>query len=144
MTLGAPILRPLRLEEAAAVAEVVSREPPERLEETLLWLLGEDFDRELWFLAHGGDSLAGIALCRRHRTRLDTGRVQVLGVRRPRRRRGIGRALLLHAFAELRRRGLGNAGLGVDAASLTGAHRLYERAGMTVAHRFAIYEKALA
>jgi hypothetical protein len=36
VTVGAATLRPPRLEEAAAVAEVVSREWPERLDETLL------------------------------------------------------------------------------------------------------------
>lgn len=34
--------------------------------------------------------------------------------------------------------------LGVDAESLTGANRLYEQAGMRVAARFDIYEKAVA
>jgi ribosomal protein S18 acetylase RimI-like enzyme len=33
--------------------------------------------------------------------------------------------------------------LGVDAESLTGATRLYQRAGMREARRFAIYRKAL-
>jgi ribosomal protein S18 acetylase RimI-like enzyme len=69
--------------------------------------------------------------------------VRLLGVRRPWRRRGLGRALLLHAFGEFRRRGFSRSALGVDAESLTGANRLYERAGMHVAARFDIYEKVL-
>jgi hypothetical protein len=36
------------------------------------------------------------------------------------------------------------AGLGVDAESPTGAHRLYESAGMHVSARFEIYEKVIA
>jgi ribosomal protein S18 acetylase RimI-like enzyme len=56
----------------------------------------------------------------------------------------LGRALLLHAFAELRRRGFRRAGLGVDAESLTGAHKLYESAGMHVEARFDVYEKPAA
>jgi hypothetical protein len=34
-------------------------------------------------------------------------------------------------------------GLGVDAASLTGATRLYEKAGMHVTRRYDTYEKVL-
>jgi mycothiol synthase len=66
---------------------------------------------------------------------------RVLGVRSPWRRRGLGRALLLHAFAQSRLHGLVLAGLGVDAESLAGAHRLYESVGTHVAMRFDIYEK---
>ena len=62
-------------------------------------------------------------------------------MRRPWRRRGLGRALLLHAFAEFRERGLPRAGLSVDSASPTGAHRLYEQVGMHLGPRYDIYEK---
>jgi mycothiol synthase len=50
----------------------------------------------------------------------------------------------LHAaFGEFYRRGLRTVGLGVDAASLTGATRLYEMAGMHVAHEYILFEKIL-
>jgi hypothetical protein len=39
--------------------------------------------------------------------------------------------------------GKARAGLGVDAQSLTGATRLYEKAGMHVAREFLAYEKEL-
>ena len=52
-------------------------------------------------------------------------------------------ALLLHAFEEFRRRGKTSVGLGVDASSLTGATKLYEKAGMHVDERVDIYEKEL-
>jgi mycothiol synthase len=105
------------------------------------WSFGrEDFDATLWFLAADGDELAGIALCRPHETRPDTGWVSILGVRRPWRRRGIGRALLLHVFAEFARRGATRVELSVDAQNLTGANRLYEGAGMRVIRRLDIYE----
>lgn len=55
-----------------------------------------------------------------------------LGVLRPWRKHGLGRALLLHSFQEFKKRGLLRAGLGVDASNLTGALRLYEKAGMHV------------
>jgi len=48
--------------------------------------------------------------------------------------------LLLQSFGEFYRRGTRRVGLGVDAASPTGATRLYERAGMRVSREFAVYE----
>lgn len=113
-------------------------------EEWAHWLLESPaFVPDLWFLALEGDEPAGIAICHPHAGMPELGWVRVLGVRRPWRNRGLGRALLLHAFAEFRLRGLTGAGLGVDAESVTGANRLYERAGMHVAARFDIYEKAV-
>jgi GNAT superfamily N-acetyltransferase len=115
----------------------------ESYEEWSHWLLGPStFAPDLWFLAHEDGEPAGIAICHQHRSRADLGWVNILGVRRAWRRRGLGRALLLHAFEEFRRRGMVVAGLGVDAESVTGAHRLYQEVGMRVAARFDIYEKA--
>jgi hypothetical protein len=51
--------------------------------------------------------------------------------------------LLYHIFAEFSQRGKQRVGLGVDASSLTGATRLYEKAGMQVASRMAQFEKIL-
>ena len=48
------------------------------------------------------------------------------------RRQGLGEALLLRSFAHFRSRGFTRGTLGVDASSVTGATRLYERAGMRV------------
>lgn len=90
---------------------------------------GDTFDPSLWFLAVDGDQIAGTSLCA---TYLDIGWVGTLGVRRPWRGRGLGEALLRHSFGEFHRRGRRTVGLGVDADSLTGATRLYERAGMHV------------
>ena len=55
-----------------------------------------------------------------------------LGVRRPYRRRGLGEALLRAAFGFLFARGMRRVILHVDSESLTGATRLYQRAGMQV------------
>jgi ribosomal protein S18 acetylase RimI-like enzyme len=71
------------------------------------------------------------------------GWVDTLGVRRPWRRQGLAEALLYHSFAELRRRGLTRVGLGVDAHSLTGATRLYEKVGMRAIRDFTLFEKEL-
>jgi ribosomal protein S18 acetylase RimI-like enzyme len=109
------------------------------------WLLETpSFDPELWFRALDGAETAGFAICQPRSGDPETGSVRLLGVRRPWRKRGLGRALLLRAFAELRRRGFRRAGLGVDAESLTGAHKLYESAGMHVEARFDVYEKPAA
>jgi mycothiol synthase len=103
-----------------------------------------NYDPSLWFLAMDGDEIAGVALCKRVPSEdPDLGWVETLAVRRSWRRAGLGLALLLHAFGEFHRRGLRRAGLSVDASSLTGATRLYLRAGMTVKEEYAILEKEL-
>jgi mycothiol synthase len=103
------------------------------------------FDPELWFLLKEEGELAGICLCGVHSSGdPGFGWVIVLGVRRRWRRRGLGLRLLQHAFREFHRRGMTRAGLEVDAENLTGAVRLYERAGMVVARRRDIVEKPLA
>jgi mycothiol synthase len=129
--------------EAQQESFLDSWEPVEEtFEDWSHWLLDTPaFDPELWFLAVEGDETAGFAICNRRSGDPETASVRLLGVRRPWRRRGLGRALLLHAFAEFRRRGFRRAGLGVDAESLTGAHKLYEAVGMHVERRFDIYEK---
>ena len=115
------------------------REPYERW---LHWTVERPgFDPGLWLLAGDGEEIAGIALCRIHEEDPATGWVTILGVRRAWRRRGLGEALLRAGFAELARRGCARAVLGVDAESLTGAYRVYERAGMRAAARFEVYER---
>ena len=99
-----------------------------------------DFDPSLWFLAMDGEQIAGVVLCAHHP---DAGWVNTVGVRRPWRKRGLAMALLLHAFGEMYRRGERKISLGVDAQSLTGATRLYERAGMHPALEAAVYQKEL-
>jgi GNAT superfamily N-acetyltransferase len=105
------------------------------------WMLDRPgFDPNLWLLATVGDQIAGIALCRLDETDPRTGWVSIFGVRRPWRRQGLGRALLLESFRRLAAHGCARAILGVDASSLTGAHELYENAGMRVISTFDIYE----
>ena len=104
----------------------------------------EHFDPNLWFLAFAGEELVGHALCN-PRTNEDPGMawVQNLAVQRSWRQRGLGMALLQHAFSEFYRLGQRKAALSVDATSLTGAQRLYERAGMKIARQFDKYQKVL-
>ncbi len=104
----------------------------------------ESSDPSLWFLAMDGDEIAGISLCRRNSfSDPDVGWVNTLGVRRPWRKRGVGLALLRHSFGEFYRRGNRKVGLGVDAENLTGALRLYEKAGMHVHQAFDLFEKTV-
>lgn len=106
-------------------------------------------DPSLFFMAvtqdeSGAEQIAGYAFCE-PTTADDPGMAWVdnLGVRRPWRRQGLALALLHHLFGEFYRRGIKKVGLGVDAGSLTGATRLYERAGMQVFRQYNSYEKEL-
>lgn len=49
----------------------------------------------------------------------------------------------MHTFKEFYRRGKRRVGLAVDSTSLTGADRLYERAGMRPTHQMLVDEKEL-
>jgi len=51
--------------------------------------------------------------------------------------------LLRHSFNEFYQRGNRKVGLGVDAENLTGALRLYEKAGMHIYRQYNSYEKEL-
>ncbi len=117
----------------------------EELKGWLHWMDNDpDFDPSLWFVATDGGEIAGVSLCNPKSTEdPDSGWVNTLGVRRPWRRRGLALALLQHSFGEFYRRGQRRVALGVDADSLTGATRLYERAGMYVQRRYASYELEL-
>lgn len=100
------------------------------------------YDPRFWFVAMAGDEMAAICLCRREDPEdAEAGWVSELGVRRAWRKRGLGYALLKHSFAAFHADGKKRAGLGVDADSLTGALKLYERAGMRVQRQFNQYEK---
>ena len=126
------VLRVPREDDARKVARLTNETWPEPIDEAIVLLD--------W-------STAGVQLERDARLGRDSyALVESLGderVWRPFRGRGLGRGLLLHSFAEPCRHGLTRAGLGVDAESLTGAHRLYEAVGMHVSARFAIHEKVV-
>jgi GNAT superfamily N-acetyltransferase len=105
-------------------------------------LISERFDPTLWCVVRAGAEIAAGTICTG-----DTyggGFVHALFTRRPWRRRGVGAALLRDAFGRFWERGEHTIGLGVDAASDSGAFRLYERAGMTPALGWVAYEKELA
>jgi mycothiol synthase len=99
-----------------------------------------NFDPTLWMIAWEGNEVAGFS---QNRFRKGIGWIGTIAVRRPWRNRGLGLALMHQTFREFYKRGTSTVGLGVDSANLTGATRLYERAGMQVAGEFALYEKEL-
>ncbi|MFC1997995.1 GNAT family N-acetyltransferase [Chloroflexota bacterium] len=104
----------------------------------------EDFDPSLWILALDGDQIAGVSLCSsKFGTDRETGMVDSLAIRRPWRRKGLGLALLHYSFGEFQARGFKRVGLGVDTQNLSGATRLYKKAGMEVARELVVYEKEL-
>jgi len=102
----------------------------------------EDADPTLWFVVEDESGIAGFALCL---PKLDedpeAGYVAELGVREDRRGQGLGLALLRQTFVEFRRRGKRRVSLHVDVDNLTGAFRLYEKAGMTPDPRLVVWER---
>lgn len=101
---------------------------------------------DLWFLAESGNEPAGMCLCalEQHDDPLaGNGYIASLGVLRQHRGRGLGLALLRHGIATLYDRGRRRVTLHVDSESLTGATRLYERAGMRVLRTSVAFEREL-
>ena len=116
----------------------------ETFEEWAHWHVERDsYDPSLWVLAMAGEELAGFSICRSDPVDPQAGYVNLLGVRRAWRRQGLGEALLLRSFNAFRQRGLTRGTLGVDASSVTGATRLYERAGMSVYRDTVFLERAV-
>lgn len=99
-----------------------------------------EFDPALWLVVWDGDEIAGYSLNRR---KGDFGWVGTLGVRRKWRKRGLGYALLINSFRELYKAGLTTISLTVDSKNPTGATRLYERAGMSIANQYVVVDKTL-
>ncbi len=112
---------------------------PHDYEEWRAWTVErESFDPKSWFVVYDGDEMAAGTM---NFLEPGEGWVGVLFVRRPWRRRGLGLALLQASFREFRKRGLTKGALGVDTENLTGATRLYERAGMHVVRESSFYWK---
>ena len=141
-------VRTMQLDRDARVAHAVIEEAfadhwghlPRSYEDWEQAVLQRDgFDPTLTFMAFDGNEVAGVVV-NRYR---DIAWVGQLAVRRAWRKRGLGLALLLHSFNEFYQRGHRAVGLGVDSQSLTGATRLYEKAGMRVTRRYDTYEKIL-
>lgn len=115
--------------------------PDHPYEQWSAWLMENAYwSPELSYLAQAGDEIVGATMAFDYP---NEGWIRQLGVRRPWRKQGVGLALLHTIFREFQRRAKPRAGLAVDSQSLTGALRLYERAGMRVVNHFTRYQKEL-
>lgn len=114
--------------------------PPSTFERFLAFSRGEGVKPDLWIVARSNDEVAGTCL---GSLSSDQGWISSVGVRRSWRRKGLGLALLQAGFRAFWRRGITDVRLSVDAESLTGANRLYERAGMHVVSDYILHEKVL-
>ncbi|HZS77968.1 MAG TPA: GNAT family N-acetyltransferase [Ktedonobacteraceae bacterium] len=86
------------------------------------------FDPSMLYIAEDGDRIVGAVICRTYSD--PPGFINQVAVLRPWRKRGIALHLLQTVFAEYYRRGITSVILDVDTHNVTGAHQLYERAGM--------------
>lgn len=99
-------------------------------------------DPTSFWLAMCDGEIAGISLCTpKMAENPDWGYVYTLGVQRDWRRQGLALAMLQYTFQKMKARGKSAVLLDVDAASLTGATRLYEKAGMSIFRHSVAYEK---
>jgi mycothiol synthase len=114
---------------------------PMRFEDWRSIAAGYRSEPALWMLAFNGPELVGLSL-NSVGTPEDPalGYVGDLGVRRDQRGKGLGLALLHATFRLLADRGCTQVQLDVDTENLTGATRLYERAGMHVLRKFSSYQ----
>ena len=102
------------------------------------------FEPTLWFVAEDAEGIAGFALCLPELAGdPGAGYVSELGVRPDRRGQGLGLALLQQTFVEFHARGRGRVSLHVDVDNLTGAVRLYTKAGMRPEPRLVVWERPL-
>jgi mycothiol synthase len=113
---------------------------PAEFDEWVTRTRGPSFDPGLWVLAVEGDEIVGTSL---GSAGPQGGWISGLGTRRAWRGRGVARAILLEHFRIYWERGIRLVQLGVDGESLTGATRLYERAGMRVVERYDQVAKVL-
>ncbi|GHO56155.1 GNAT family N-acetyltransferase [Ktedonobacter robiniae] len=142
------VLRPFVPErDDHAVFEMIERafrdhwgHSPEDFAEWRHWAIEQvGFDPSLYHIAWVGDQPIGGALC----STGPVGWINTLAVAREWRGRGVGLALLQHAFGAFYRRGLRRVSLSVDTQNLTGATRLYQRAGMRKTREYLFLQKEL-
>lgn len=112
--------------------------PPGTFERFLELTRSDGFDPGLIVTAVDGDEIVGVAM---GKIASGEGWIHTVGVRRPWRRHGVGLALLQAIFAEYEQRGIRRVELSVDGKSLTGAPRLYGRAGMWLRRTYLLCRK---
>lgn len=97
------------------------------------------------FVADAGGEAVGVLLSHEYQSRPRAPELQInlVAVRASGRKRGIASALLAAVLRAARAGGYRTAVLHVDASSLTGAVRVYERVGFTIAKTWVSYRKPL-
>ncbi len=99
------------------------------------------FDPTLLIMAMDGDQPAGMMWGNMDNDVFpDAGWISSVTTLPAYRKRGLALALLKHSFGQFYQRGFRKVWLSVDGSSLTGAVRLYERAGMFINRQYNIYE----
>lgn len=99
-----------------------------------------DFDPSLVFVAEAGGEVVGVAMGYDSES---GGWIRQVAVERQWRRRGIALQLMRTVLGEFYRRGTRKVGLSVDPQNVTGALRVYERAGMHIRRQYYTYDKEL-
>jgi len=112
------------------------------------WLARPDFDTSLWVVVFDGEKVAGASI-----NAISTEENEALGVKRgwlhsvftmrEYRRRGVASVAVARSLAILKERGLDTGILGVDTTNPTGALRVYENVGFSVAEKSAAWHKPL-
>ncbi|MEA2678075.1 MAG: mycothiol synthase [Chloroflexota bacterium] len=110
------------------------------------WLARPDFDPTMWVVVFDGEEVAGasingISVVENEKLGVKRGWLHSVFTRRQWRRRGIARAAVARSLALLKERGLDTGILGVDATNPTGALRVYEGVGFSVAERSTAWRK---
>lgn len=112
------------------------------------WLARPDFDPSLWVVVFDGEKVAGASI-----NAISKEENEALGVKRgwlhsvftmrEYRRRGVASVAVARSLAILKERGLDTGILGVDATNPTGALRVYENVGFSVAEKSTAWRKPL-
>ncbi|MBU9712176.1 GNAT family N-acetyltransferase [Evansella tamaricis] len=99
---------------------------------------GSDYDKQFWYVAYSGKDLVGYVISKIIPDGLF---IDLLGVKKAARNKGLGLALLQTLFLKSYEMNIKRISLMVDANSITGANRLYEKAGMQSQFQLAVYCK---
>lgn len=104
------------------------------------------FDPTLWFLMVHDDEIVGMGLCKQSvdADSRQVGYISRFGISPAWRRQGLGLILLHYVLQAFFERGCSTVTLDVDAANESGATRLYEKAGMSAAKQWKIYQKMIS
>ena len=99
-----------------------------------------EYDPSLWALICDLGEITAFSI---NQYRNGLGWIHILAVRPAWRAQKLGVALLHRSFGEFYQRGTKSIGLGVDAANVTGATKLYQKVGMKTVSEFVTFEKDL-